>query len=118
MAFGLHSVPDFFDFSVRPDQERAADDAEKRFAEEILHTARPVGLNYGEIGITEQRKIQIVFFLERSLRFHGIAARAKDHHSKFVVLLLRVAKLGRFDGSTGSVGLWKEKEDHALAAEI
>jgi hypothetical protein len=52
------------------------------------------------------------------LRFHGIAACAKDHHSKFVELLLRVAKLGRFDGSTGSVGLWKEKEDHALAAEI
>jgi hypothetical protein len=33
-------------------------------------------------------------------------------------LFLRVAKLGRFDGSTGGVGFWKEKEEHSLAAEI
>jgi hypothetical protein len=33
-------------------------------------------------------------------------------------MLLCVAKLGRFDGSTGGVGLGKEVEQHALAAKI
>jgi hypothetical protein len=33
-------------------------------------------------------------------------------------LLFCVTKLGRFGRSTGCVGLWKEKKQHALAAEI
>jgi len=80
--------------------------------------ARAVGFNHLEVGIAEQRKIQFLFFLEAGLRFHGIATGSQDHDVELVELLLCVAKLGRFDGSTSGVGLGKEKQQHALATKL
>jgi hypothetical protein len=56
--------------------------------------------------------------LETRQRFFRIAACTQNHHAQLVELLLCVTKLGRFDGSTGGVGLREEKEEHALAAKI
>lgn len=117
MAFGFHVVPDVLDFSVGADQERAAYNPQKRLAQEFLHAARAVGFYHLEIRIAEQGEIQFVFFFERGLRLYGIAAGAKDHHVLLVELLFCVAKLGRFNGSTGSVGFGKEIEQHALVAK-
>jgi hypothetical protein len=55
---------------------------------------------------------------ERSLSFDGIGAHAENGHAEFFELLLCVTKLGRFDGSTGSVGFGIEKEQDAAALEI
>lgn len=59
-----------------------------------------------------------MFGFETCLRLDGIAAHSQDDHAELVELLFCVAKLGRFGGSTGSVGLRIEKEDNAFAEEI
>lgn len=118
VAFGADGVPDFFDFAFGIDKKAAANNAEERASEKLLHASRAVGLNRFQVGITEKVKIELVLGLEAGLGFNGIAAQAEDHRVEFVELLLRVAKLGRFDSSTRGVGLGKEKEDHALAAKV
>ena len=50
--------------------------------------------------------------------FDGIGARTKDSDFEFVELLFCVAKLGRLDDSTGSVGFGEEKKQDALALEV
>ncbi len=68
--------------------------------------------------IAEQGEIEPVLFLERSERFDGIGAHAEDGHAQLVETPLCVAKLGRFDGSTGSAGFGEEKDENALASEV
>ncbi len=118
MALGLDVVPHVLDFAVGADQERAAHDPQEGLAQEFFHAPRAVGFNHLEVGIAEQREIQFVLFLEGRLGFHGIAAGSEDDYVELVKLLLCVAKLGRFDGSTGGVGLGKEIEQHTLAAKV
>jgi len=45
MAFGFDVVPDVFELAICADEECAANNAEKRPAEEFLHAARAVGFN-------------------------------------------------------------------------
>jgi hypothetical protein len=118
VSFGLHIVPKLIDPAVRPDQERTSRDAHERSAQEFLHPPSPVSFDGFVLGIAQQRKIQFFLGLETRQRFFGIGAGAQNHHAQLIKLLLRVTKLGRFDGSTGSVSFWKEKEEHALAFEI
>jgi len=59
-----------------------------------------------------------VLLLEDSQGFDGVGAHAEDGNFELVELLFCVTKLGRFDGSTGSVGLGIEKEEDTLALEI
>jgi hypothetical protein len=118
VAFGADFIPDFFDFAVRADEERAADDAEERATEKFLHAARAVGFDRFQVGIAEKIEIEFVFGFKAGLRFNGIAAHAEDHGVELIEVLFCVAKLGRFDGSTGSVGFWIEEEDNAFAAEV
>jgi hypothetical protein len=56
--------------------------------------------------------------LEDGLGFDGIGAHAEDGYFEFVEFLFCVAKLGRFDDSTGSIGFGKEEKQDALALEI
>ena len=100
MAFRFHVVPDVFDFPVGADQERAAHDSQERAAEEFLHASRSVRFDQLEFRIAEQRKVYFVFFLERGLRLHGIAAGAQDGYAQTIELLFCVTKLGRLDRST------------------
>ena len=118
MAFGFYLVPDFFDFALGADEKGAADDAEERAAEEFLHAARAVGFDGFQVGIGEEIEVEFEFGFEIGLGFHGIAAHAEDDGVELVEVLFCVAKLGRFDRSTGSVGFGVEKEDYALAAEV
>ena len=69
-------------------------------------------------GVGEQRKIEIVLGFEGGLGFDGIGAHAEDGHIVLVEVFLCVTKLGRFDGSTGSVGFGVEEEEDALPPEI
>ncbi len=118
VAFGLHAVPDFFDLSVRPDEEGTAGDAHERSAHKLLQSPGAVGFDRFVFRIAQQREIELQLFLESRLCFHGIGAYPKDNHTQLIELRFGVTKLGRFDRSTGCVGFWKEKEEHALAFEV
>ncbi len=56
--------------------------------------------------------------LEPGLGFDGIGAHAEDGDAELVEIFFCVAKLGRFDGSTGSAGFGVEEEEDALASEV
>ena len=118
MAFHFHVVPDYFEFAVRADQERAPNDSLEGSAHELLHAPRAIGLQHLVCGIAEQREVELLFGLETRQRLFRVRARPQDGYAQLVELLFCVAKLGRFGRSTGCVGSWKEKQQHALAAEI
>jgi hypothetical protein len=118
VAFCFDVVPDVFEFSVRADEKRAANDAEKRFAEKFLHAARAIGFDRFQVRIAEEIEVEFLLGFEASLRFHGVAAHPEDDHSQLVELLFCVAKLGRFGRSTGSVGFGIEEENDAFAGEV
>ena len=115
MAFGFRRVPDVFDFPVGANQESASDSAGKNTAHEFLGTPDAVGLHNFAGGIADQRKIQLLLGSEFRQRGFGIGACAQDHRVELVEVFLCVTKLGRFGGSTGSVG-FGEKEQHDAAA--
>jgi hypothetical protein len=52
------------------------------------------------------------------LGFDGVAAHSEDDHTQLVELFFCVAKLGRFNGSAGSIGLWIKEEHDALAEVV
>lgn len=118
MAFGLDGGPEGFDFAGLADEEGTADDAHKFAAHELFLLPSAEGGDGFVIGVAEQGEIEFLLGLERGLGFDGIGAHAEDGYAEFVEVLLCVAKLGRFDGSTGSVGFGIEEEEGAAAFEI
>lgn len=118
MALGAGRIPDSLDFACGIDQETAANNAEKGFAEKFLHAARAVGFDRLQIGIAEQIEVEFLFGFEIGLGFNRVAAQAEDHRVQLVEVLLGVAKLGRFGGSTRRVGFGVEEKDHVLAAKV
>jgi hypothetical protein len=68
--------------------------------------------------VAEQREIEILLGLEGGLGIDGIGAHAEDGDAVLVEIFFCVTKLGRFDGSTGSVGFGVEEEEDALAGEV
>jgi len=118
VAFGFDEGPDIFDFAGLADEEGAADDAHEGTAHELFFLPGAELCDGLVSRVAEQRKIDLVLGFEGGLGFDGIRAHAEDGHAEFVEFLLCVAKLGRFDGSTGGVGLGVEEEEDALALEI
>jgi hypothetical protein len=118
VAFGFGVAPDFLDLPIGPDQDRTASDTHERSAHEFFHAPSAVSLEHAVLGITEEREIQFLLGLETRQGFFGVGACAEYDHAQLVELLLCVAKLGRFDRSTGRVGLGKEEQDNAFAAKI
>jgi hypothetical protein len=118
MAFGFDGGPDFFDFAGFADEEGAAHDAHELASHELFFLPGAVGLDRFVIGIAEQREIELVLGLEPRQGFDGIRAHAQDGHTLLIELLFCVTKLGRFDGSTGSVGFRKEEEQDAPPLEV
>jgi len=110
--------PDFFDFAGFADEEGTADDAHELTAHELLLLPGAVGCDSFVIGIAQQGKVELVLGLEGRLSFDGIRAHAEDGDLALIKLLFCVTKLGRFDGSTGSVGFRKEEEQDAPALEV
>ena len=110
VAFGFDGGPDGFDFAGLADEERAADDAHEFASHELLLLPRAVGFDGFVIRVAKQWEIEFEFGFEQGLRFDRVGARAEDGHFEFVELLLCVAKLGRLDDSTRSVGFGKEKK--------
>jgi hypothetical protein len=107
-----------FNFAVGADQEGAADDALVRAAHEFFHLPHSVGFDHFVIGIAQQWEVEFLFSSEFRQGFFRIGTGTQNQHACFVEAFLCVAKLGRFSGSTGSIGLGKEEEDDAPAAEI
>ena len=118
VAFGFDEGPDVFDFAGFADEEGAADDAHVGAAHELFFLPGAEFLDGFVRGIAEQREIEFVFGLERSLSFDGVGAQAEDGDAEFVEFFFCVTKLGRFDCSTGGVGFGVEKEEDALAGEV
>ena len=79
---------------------------------------RAVGFDGLVAGIAKQREIESIFGLEQGLCFDGVGAHAQDGHLELVELFFCVAKLGRFDDSTGSVGFGEEEQQNALPFEV
>jgi hypothetical protein len=118
MAFGFDEGPDVFDLTSLADEEGAADDAHEGAAHELLFLPGTEFLD-GLVGrVAEQREIEILLGLEGGLGIDGIGAHAEDGDAVLVEIFFCVTKLGRFDGSTGSVGFGVEKEEDALAGEV
>jgi hypothetical protein len=118
VAFGFDEGPDVFDFSGFADEEGAADDAHEGASHELFFLP---GAELGDefvSGIAEQREIQILLGFEGGLGFDGIGAEAEDGDVELVEVFFCVAKLGRFDGSTGGIGFGVEEEEEALAGEV
>jgi hypothetical protein len=118
VAFGFDEGPDVFDFAGFADEKRAADDAHEGAAHELFFLP---GAEFGDefvMGVAEQGEIQILLGLEGGLSFDGIGAEAEDGDVELVEVFFCVAKLGRFDGSTGGVGFGVEEEKDALAGEV
>ena len=118
MAFGFDQGPDVLDFAGFADEEGAADDAHEGAAHELFFLPGAELLNGFVGGVAEEREIEILLGLEGGLGFDGIGAHAKNGDAVFVEIFFCVAKLGRFDGSTGSVGFGVEEEEDALAGEV
>jgi hypothetical protein len=118
VAFGFDKGPDVFDFAGFADEEGAADDAHESAAHELFFLPGSELLDGLVGGVTEQGKIEILLGLEPSLGFDGIGAHAEDGDAELVEVFFCVAKLGRFNGSTGSVGFGVEEEEDALAGEV
>lgn len=118
MAFGFDERPDFFNLAGFSDQKRAPNDAHERAAHELFFLPGAEFRDGLVSRVGEQGKIDSVLGLEGGLRFDGIGAHAKDGYTLFVEVFLCVTKLGRFYGSTGSVGFGIEEEKNALAFKI
>ena len=118
MALRFDVVPNMFEVTVGTNKKCAADDAEKRSAEEFLHAARAIGFDRFQIWITEKVEIEFLLGLETGLGFDGVAAHTENDHAQLVELLLCVAKLGRFDRSAGRVGFRVEEEDDSFAEKV
>jgi hypothetical protein len=118
VAFGSDDGPESFDFAGFADEEGTADNAHEGAAHELFFLPSAEFVDGFVSGVAEQREIELVFFLEGSEGFNGIGAHAEDGHAEFVEFLFCVTKLGRFDGSTGSVGFGEEEEQDATAGEV
>jgi hypothetical protein len=118
VAFGVDDGPDFFDFSGFADEEGTAHDAHEFASQELLLLPDTVSGDGFVAGITDQGKVELELGLEGRLRLDGIGAHAEDGDFEPVELLFCVAKLGRFRGSTGGVGLGEEEEQDTLGFKI
>jgi len=118
MALGFYLVPDFLDHPVRADQKAAADDALERTSHELLQSPYAVGLYHFVGGVAEQRKIEFVFGLKAVQGLHGVRAGGKNGNAPLFKFSFCVAKLGRFDRSTGGIGFGVEEKQDAAATEI
>jgi hypothetical protein len=107
-----------FDFAGFSDEERTADDAHVGAAHELFFLPRAEFSDQFVVGVGEQGEIELLLLLERGLGFDGIGAEAEDGDVELVEVFFCVTKLGRFDGSTGSVGFGVEKEEDPLAFEV
>src|SRR6185369_627199 len=80
--FRLHQRPDFFNFSVRPDQKCDAVNAQIFPAHETFLAPHAVSIDNLLVLVREQRERQLEFFHELVVRFHGIGADAQDHRAR------------------------------------
>src|SRR5258708_12554392 len=118
VAFGPDRVPDLFDFAVGADQKTASDNSLEQAAHEFFPAPRAVGFDHLVRGIAEQREIELPLVAEILQSLHRVGAGSENGDTELVKLLFCVAKLGRFDRSTGGIRLWKKEEQHAAALEI
>ena len=118
VAFGFDGGPDGFNFAGFAHEKRTADDAHEFASHELLLLPGAVGFDGFVARVAEQREIKFEFGLEQGLGSDGIGARPEDGDFALIELLFCVAKLGRFDDSTGSVGFGEEEKENAFALEV
>jgi len=118
VALGANQRPDGLDFACFANQEGAADDAHESATHKELFLPRAQGFDGLVPGIAQQREIQLVLGLEGCLGLDGVGAEAQDGNLELIELLFCVAKLGRLNGSTRSVGLGIKKKQDAAAFEV
>lgn len=118
MALRRDSVPNLANLPVRADPESHAHDSKEGFPQKRLHPPRTVRFDDVKFRIRQQRKIQLVLYLELRLRLNGIRAASHDRRIQFVKLFDGVTKLGRFTRSTGCVCFRIKIQDHVFPAKV
>jgi hypothetical protein len=118
VAFGVDRIPYFLDIAVGADQKTAADDSLKQTAHEFLAAPRAIGLDHLVGGIAEQWEIKLVPVAEVLQSLHRVGTGSENGDTELVELLFCVAKLGRFNRSTGSIRLGKKEEQDAAAPKV
>ena len=117
VSLGLHAAELLIDLPVF-DHEGAALDAHDFLAIHILlfHNFKGVGEFLFAVG--EKCEGEIELGLELLQRGGLVGRNANDDGAGLFELLMCVAKLGRLDVSTGSIGLGKEVQDEGFAMKI
>jgi hypothetical protein len=118
MALGFDGVPDFLDLAIGPYQKAAANDSLEQAAHEFLAAPGTEGFDHFVRGVAEQREIELVLVREFLQSLHRVGAGSENGDTELVELLFCVAKLGRFDRSTGSIRFREKEEENAAAFEI
>lgn len=118
MPFGFHIVEDVLDLAVGSNHERSSSNPLKDFAVHVLVFDHAEGMADFLVGIGEQGVGQVVLVLKLLLFVRAVGGDAKYDSASFLNLLVCVAEPARFFGSTGSVGLGIEEQDHRFAAEV
>jgi hypothetical protein len=110
VSLGFHFIPDLFNLSIWSDKECAAHNPLVSAAHEFLCPPGSKRFDHFVRRIAQEREIQLLLGLENLQRFNGVSTSAEDVDAALIKLRFCVTKLGRFDCSTGSVGL-REKEN-------
>jgi hypothetical protein len=118
MAAGRGFLPDFLNRTIGPNPDGGPHNPEVRLSKEAFHSPGAICLNCTKILVGNQREIQLELSLEFRQRLNAIAAAPNHDRVEFLKVLHCVTKLGRFIGSTGSIGLRKKIENYILAAKI
>ena len=118
MALRPGGRPYRFDFTGFANEERTAAYAHEFAAHELLLLPGAEFFHGFVRGIAQQREVQLVLGLEGGQSFLGIGAHSKDGDFQLIELLFCVAKLGRFNGSTGSIGFGEKEQEDAVALKV
>jgi len=110
VAFGFDWVPDLFDFAVGAYEKTAADNSLEEAAHEFLAAPCAVGFDHLVRWIAEQGEIELPLVAEVLQCLYGIGAGSENGDAQLIKLRFCVAKLGRFDRSTGSIRLGKKEQ--------
>src|SRR5207245_10808689 len=106
------------DTAIRPNYECGSRDPLHFLSVHVLLFDHAESLADFLIGVGQQGIGEIVLILKLFLKLRRIGRDPQDHCPGLLQLLVCVAEPARFNGSTRSIGLGKEKQHHRLAAKI
>jgi hypothetical protein len=118
MAVDLHVAPDFRKPAIRSDQNRAANDSEKRLAIHGFFAPGAIGLQHLVLFIRDQRNRKRVLVAELLLGFQRIGRDAEDSGPTRGEGLRQAGEIDGFPGTAGGVGAGIEEQHQLPSGEV